>query len=339
MSPRVIDIAKAAGVSPSTVSLTLNNKNGVSGALRQRIIDTAVNMGFEYTAGRNHADKNMSIRFLQIAKHGHIINDRHNPFITEYLRSIEKEANKKKIKVEVSFFNMLPTEEIVASLKETRVDGFIVLGTELTAHDLAFFAELKAPVVFIDTYFPFSIFDCIDMDNLDSAFKAVQYFYKCGHRKIGLIKGNCDIRNFKMRELGFREAMEYFSLPVVEKFIVNVNPTLEGSSRDIDKYLRRNGDLPTAFFCMSDIMSYSCIKTLRGHNISVPGDVSIIGFDDLPTSSLYEPPLTTIRVASGEIGQRAMNKLSQQITSLSGYTTENILIPGNLVIRDSVRTI
>jgi LacI family transcriptional regulator len=67
--------------------------------------------------------------------------------------------------------------------------------------------------------------------------------------------------------------------------------------------------------------------------------VSIIGFDDLPTSSLYEPPLTTIRVDSREIGRRAVDKLSRRITSLSGHTTENILIPGNLVIRDSVRKI
>jgi LacI family transcriptional regulator len=339
MRPRVIDIAKAAGVSPSTVSLTLNNKGGVSRILRHRIIDTAVSMGFEYTAGENCINGNISIRFLQIAKHGYIVNDRHNPFITEYLRSIETEANKRKIKVEVSFFNTQSTEEIVASLRETGVNGFIVLGTELNAHDLDFFPELKAPVVFIDTYFPFSVFDCIDMDNLDSAFKAVQYFYKCGHRKIGLIKGDYEIRNFKMRELGFREAMEYFSLPVVEKYIIGVNPTLEGSGRDIDKYLRKSGDLPTAFFCMSDIMSYSCIRTLRSHNISVPGDVSVIGFDDLPASSLYDPPLTTIRVSSREIGRRAMDKLSQRISGSSRHIPENILVSGNLVIRDSVRII
>jgi LacI family transcriptional regulator len=337
MFPRIIDIAKAAGVSPSTVSLTLNNKSGVSNVLRQRIIDTAVNMGFEYTTDQNYIDANVSIRFLQIAKHGYIINDRHNPFITEYLRSIETEANKRKFKVEVSFFNMLPMEEIAASLKETRVNGFIILGTELNAHDLDFFSGIKAPIVFIDTYFPFSLFDCVDMDNLDSAFRAVQYFYSCGHRKIGLIKGNYEIRNFKMREFGFREAMEYFSLPVHEKYIISVNPTLGGSGRDIDRYLRKNKDLPTAFFCMSDIMSYSCIKALRGHNISVPNDVSIIGFDDLPTSSLYEPPLTTVRVASKEIGRQAVDRLSRRIAAASGHITENILIPGNLVIRDSVR--
>jgi LacI family transcriptional regulator len=338
MVPRVIDIAKAAEVSPSTVSLALNNKIGVSNALRQKIIDVAVAMGYR-TRVENYTDEKVTIRFLQIAKHGHIVNDRHNPFITEYLKSIETEAQKRKFKMEVSFYNMIPIEEIIASLKETAVNGFIVLGTELNAYELEFFSELKAPIVFIDTYFPLTIYDCIDMDNLDSVFKAVRHLYQCGHRKIGMIKSSYETRNFKMREFGFKEAMEYFSLPVQERYIVSVDPTLEGSSRDIDKYVQKSSSLPTAFFCMSDIMSYSCIKTLRSHNINVPDEISIIGFDDLPTSSLYEPPLTTIRVATREIGIRAIEKLSQKIAFPSKCITENILIPGNLVVRGSVRTI
>ncbi|GHV12313.1 LacI family transcriptional regulator [Spirochaetia bacterium] len=339
VSPRIVDIAKAADVSPSTVSLALNNKIGVSSALRQKIVDIAVKMGYQNNSEQYYIDENVSIRFLQIAKHGHIVNDRHNPFITEYLKSIETEAKKRKYKLEISFFNMMPVEEIVAAQKETKVKGFIVLGTELNAHELEFFLELKTPIVFIDTYFPFSIYDCIDMDNLDSVFKAVQHFYQCGHREIGLIKSSYDTRNFKMREFGFREAMEYFFLPVQEKYIISVDPTLEGSSRDIDKYLRKSPGLPTAFFCMSDIMAYSCIKTLRSYNLSVPDDVSIIGFDDLPASSLYEPPLTSVRVSTRDIGQRAMEKLSRQIALPSKYRPENILIPGNLVVRGSVRVI
>jgi LacI family transcriptional regulator len=274
---------------------------------------------------------------LKIAKHGHIVNDRHNPFITEYLEGIETVAKRKRFKLEVSFYNRVPIEEIIAAQKESEVSGFIILGTELNDHELTFFAGLKAPVVFIDTYFPNSVYECVDMDNVDGSFKAIQHFYNSGHRNIGLIKSNYETRNFKMREYGFREAMGYFSLPVEEKFIIGVDPTFDGSLRDMENYLQGNSSLPTAFFCMNDIVSYGVIKALRNYNFTVPDDVSIIGFDDLPSSSFSEPPLTTIRVSTHQIGQRALEKLSERIANPSDNVTEKVLISGKLVNRGSVK--
>jgi LacI family transcriptional regulator len=212
-----------------------------------------------------------------------------------------------------------------------------VLGTELNDHELSFFSELQSPMVFIDTYFPISVYDCVDMDNVDGVFKAVEHLYSMGHRNIGLVKSSYETRNFKMREAGFREAMDYFSLPVQEKCIVSVDPTFDGSNRDMGKYLGRKTSLPSAFFCMNDTISYGVIRALRASGANIPGDVSIIGFDDLPSSSLSEPPLTTIRVSTQQIGQRALEKLSERIAGLFDHVTENILISGKLVKRSSVR--
>jgi LacI family transcriptional regulator len=345
MSPRIVDIAKAAEVSPSAVSLALNNKTGISDGVRRRIINIAAQMGyrngFPELSGVN---ENITIRLLKIAKHGHIVNDRHNAFITEYLEGIETGAKKRKYKLEVSFFNRVPIEEIIEAQQGTKVDGFVVLGTELSDHELSFFDDLKKPIVFIDTYFPLSVYDCVDMDNVDGVFKAVQHLYNSGHRSIGLVRSSYETRNFKMRDFGFREAMSYFSLPVQEKFIISVDPVFEGAMRDMGKYLNKNTSLPSAFFCMNDILSYGVIKALGGCKFGVPEDVSIIGFDDLPSSSLSEPPLTTIRVSTQRIGQRALEKLSELISreALPGVTehvTENLLISGKLLVRGSVRQI
>jgi LacI family transcriptional regulator len=337
MPSRIIDIARAAEVSPSAVSLALNNKAGVSGELRQKIVNIARKMGYKYAYSEQYINENISIRLLKIAKHGHIINERHNAFITEYLEGIETGVKKRKYKLEVSFFNRVAIEEIIESQKETDVNGFIVLGTELNDHELTFFTGLRKPIVFIDTYFPISVYDCVDMDNVDGVFKAIQHLYNLGHRSIGLVKSSYETRNFRMREFGFREAMEYFSLPVQEKFAVGVDPTFDGSTRDMGKYLDRNKNLPTAFFCMNDIIAYGSMKALRNHNFNIPKDISIVGFDDLPSSGLSDPPLTTIRVSTQQIGQRALEKLSEQIVNPVDHTTENILISCKLVIRSSVR--
>jgi LacI family transcriptional regulator len=337
MSSRIIDIAKAAEVSPSAVSLALNNKTGVSGEVRQKIINIAQKMGYKNTFSKQYyINENIAIRLLKIAKHGHIVNERHNAFITEYLEGIETETKKRKYKLEVSFFNRVDIEEIIESQKEAEVSGFIVLGTELNDHELTFFTGLRKPIVFIDTYFPISVYDCVDMDNVDGVFKAVEHLYKAGHRSIGLVKSSYETRNFRMREFGFREAMEYFSLPVQEKFTASVDPTFDGASRDMNKYLDRNKTLPTAFFCMNDIIAYGSMKALRNHTFTIPEDISLIGFDDLPSSGLSDPPLTTIRVSTQQIGLRALEKISERIANPSDHVTENILISGKLMIRSSV---
>jgi LacI family transcriptional regulator len=103
MSSRIIDIAKKANVSPAAVSLALNNKSGLSGEVRLKIIDIAAQMGYKSVPNNpGLVSEKITVRLLKIAKHGHIVNERHNPFITEYLEDIENEAKKRKYKLEVS---------------------------------------------------------------------------------------------------------------------------------------------------------------------------------------------------------------------------------------------
>lgn len=337
MPPRIIDIAKAAEVSPAAVSLALNNKTGVSTKLKQKIIRIAADMGYKSAILEQTAvTENITIKLLKIAKHGRVINDHHNAFITEYMEGIETGAKKQNCKLEVSFFNKVSIEDIVNSQQGIAADGLIVLGTELNAHELMYFTVLPQPIVFIDTCFPFLVYDCVDMDNIDGVFKAVQHLYANGHRNIGLIKSSLETRNFKMRAAGFLEVMEYFSLPIEERHVVSVDPTFEQSILDMDKYLHKANSLPTAFFCMNDNIAYGCMKALLDCKIRIPEDISIIGFDDLPSSRLTAPPLTTIRVSTHQIGRRALEKLVRRISGYSEDLPENIFVSGKLVIRGSV---
>jgi LacI family transcriptional regulator len=338
--PRIIDVAKAANVSPTAVSLALNNKAGVSAKVRRRITALAVEMGYKTAAGGIAAvNENITIALLKIAKHGHIINEHHNAFITEYMEGIELAAKNRNYRLQVSFIDKVPIEEIIESQRDNPADGLIVLGTELDAHELAFFSGLPQPIVFIDTYFPLSVYDCIDMDNTDGVFKAVQHLYTNGHRSIGLVKSSLETRNFKVREAGFREVMEYFSLPVQERFFVSVDPTFDRSVLDMNKFLNKASSLPSAFLCLNDILAYGCMKALREHAIGIPEDVSVIGFDDLPASSFTDPPLTTIRVSTRQIGMRALERLALRIAGYSSEQPENILISGKLMSRSSVKKI
>jgi LacI family transcriptional regulator len=341
MSPRIVDIAKAAGVSPSAVSLALNNKTGVSIEVKRKIIAIAADMGYK-AFGENSpwlSNKTITIKLLKIAKHGRIINEHHNAFITAYMEGIEVETKKRNYKLEVSFFDRVPVKEIVEAQKGIAVDGLIVLSTELDAEDVASFSVLSRPIVFIDAYFPMLAYDCVDMDNVDGVFKAVEYLYTCGHRNIGMVKSSMETRNFKMREWGFREAMEFFSLPLPERNIVSVDPGFEQSIIDMGKYLDKTASGPTAFFCLNDNIAYGCMRALRDHAINIPWDISIIGFDDLPSSSLTEPPLTTIRVSTRQIGKTALEKLAERISGSMDDPPVSIFVSGKLVLRGSVKNL
>jgi LacI family transcriptional regulator len=341
MPPRIVDIAKAAEVSPSAVSLALNNKTGVSTEVKQKIITIAADMGYK-TFGDDSPrifSETVTIKLLKIAKHGRIINEHHNAFITAYMEGIEMRAKKRGYKMEVSFFDRVPVEEIVEAQKGIAADGLIILGTELDAEDLACFSVLSRPIVFIDTYSPMLTHDCVDMDNIDGVFKAVKYLYANGHRNIGMVKSNQETRNFKMREAAFREAMDFFSLPLPDRNIVSIDPGFEQSVIDMGKYLDKTASKPTAFFCLNDAIAYGCMRALRDHAINIPGDISIVGFDDLPPSGLTEPPLTTIQVSTRQIGKTALEKLAERISGSTEDHPANIFISGKLVSRGSVKNL
>ncbi|MDR1107801.1 MAG: LacI family DNA-binding transcriptional regulator [Spirochaetaceae bacterium] len=341
MPPRIVDIAKAAGVSPSAVSLALNNKTGVSIEVKRKIAAIAADMGYK-AVGENPSwlsNKAVTIKLLKIAKHGRIINEHHNAFITAYMEGIELGTKKRNYKLEVSFFDRVPVKEIVEAQAGIAADGFIVLGTELDAEDLACFSALSRPIVFVDAYSPMLAYDCIDMDNVDGVFKAVEHLYAAGHRNIGMVKSSVETRNFKMREWGFREAMEFFFLPVPERNIVSVDPDFEQSILDMGKYLDKTACGPTAFFCLNDNLAYGCMRALREHAITIPGDISVIGFDDLPSSSLTEPPLTTIRVSTRQIGKAALEKLAERISGGMEDPPVNIFVSGKLIPRGSVKNL
>jgi LacI family transcriptional regulator len=340
MAIRIVDIAKAAKVSPAAVSLALNNKPGVSDEVKAMIISLAKELGYKIPSDDRAArSDNMTIRLMKIVKHGHIVNERHNAFIADYLEGLETQAKKAGYKLEVSFFNKVPIEDIVESTKDVPAKGLVILGTELDERDMELLERLSAPLVFIDTFNPFSSHDCVDMNNTDEVFRAIKYLYECGHRDIGLVKGTFETKNFKMRENGYHEALAYFALPFKEDSVFAVDSTFEQSYADMAQLLESDRRLPSALFCVNDMVAYGCMKAVKKEGYRIPEDVSVIGFDDLPSSAMSDPPLTTIRVSKHQIGRRAMSLLIERIEGNFEDKPERVLVGGELIVRQSVKSL
>ena len=346
MRIRIKDIADAAGVSPAAVSMVLNNRSGIGEKTSQKILSIARSMKYDAERSSNllHSRKT-TIRFLYISRHGHVVNHEHEVFIANYIDGMSQATSTFSFALEISKIPEGSIEEILHAATSDRIGGVIVLGTEIAKEELKGLSSINVPIVIIDNYDEVLAYDFVDMNNKESVFTAVAHLVSKGHRKIGIVESYVATPNFAMRAEAFREAMKCQGLEFRKEFCYQVDSTFEGAYRDMSVALGALGaleglpKLPTALFCSNDIIAYGCIKALRERAIRIPEDISVIGFDNLPSSAMMEPALTTIEVSKQQIGRLAVQLLNDRILARNSQPTSKILVSGQLIERASVRDI
>lgn len=340
MAATLKQIAEKAEVSQAAVSLALNHKPGVSRSTREKILKIAHELDYgARKRGLIDSNRIATIRFLKIAMHGHTVNHDHDVFIVDYIDGLTQGARDNSLNLEVESFDHVSAAEVAASVAHSNLQGVVVLGTELSRADIQAIGQISVPVVFLDTFHDYLDFDFVDMNNIDSVYKIVNYLANNGHKDIGLVRSGVGTRNFQLRDEGFHRAMSSLSLRPKTSHIYTVDSTYDGAYRDMLNYLERRPALPTALFCVNDIIAYGCIKALRECGYQIPADVSVVGFDDLPLSSLMEPPLTTMQVSKREIGRLAINRLAGRNSRGKDSGPVKIQVGGRLMVRASVKTV
>jgi len=337
MGARIKDIAKLAAVSPATVSLVLNDKPGVGEDTRVRIHRIAKELGYEAPKSSDAAGvASDTICFLHIARHGHTVNRDHDVFIADYIEGLGQGAKAEGLSLQVFTFKTTPIDKIVETARAQDAKGFVILGTELSFTDAAAFSALNKPLVFIDTFHNFLPFDFVDMNNEDSIFTIVAHLEERGHRRIGFVRSSMETRNFKLREEGFRASMKRLALDLDERFVFPVDSTFHGAQEDMKTIITSGAELPTALVCANDIIACGCLRAIQDAGIHVPEDLSLVGFDDLPLTSVVDPPLTTIQVSKERISRMAVRLLTDRLRGERNGPPVKIVISGRLVQRASV---
>jgi DNA-binding LacI/PurR family transcriptional regulator len=334
------EIAKLAGVSVSAVSIVLNNKPGVSDSTRKRILHILSENGiFPKTANLIDNVRGV-IRFCKVVKHGGIINDRHNVFISDYIDGVVEESKSNECVVEFATYNVGNIAEVVANIKPAKgLLGCVILSTELSRNDIALFSTLDVPCIFLDAFYEFYPASFSTMDNFGMVYEIVRYLKECGHRRIGMLNAiGCS--NFSQRRAAFGLAMEDLELPYDIAGIYTIRSTHSGSYEDMARILididRRL--LPSALFACNDMVAIGAMRALQEAGISIPDDISIVGFDDLPASAVVSPPLTSMFVPKYEIGQSAVRLLLNRLDcGACRSTSQKYVIGGSLVERSSVK--
>ncbi|MDO4345076.1 MAG: LacI family DNA-binding transcriptional regulator [Eubacteriales bacterium] len=303
------ELAKTLEVSPAAFSLIINQKPGVSDALRNRVVSELKRMGYGHLLKEVQPEKrDDNIGFVVYRKHGEILDLQ--PFFLLLMENIERRARQQDFNI--LFFTVdgcQPVLQQIQMLNERNVSGLLIFATEMGEEDMTYLRELDRPYVIMDNDFSCLPVNTVSIDNQMGTFQAVEYLVKMGHREIGYLQSSNEISSFQERAWGYRSALQKFQLELKPEYTFRVRYTEDGSYQDFSAILKEKPQLPTAFVTDDDTIAVGVLKALKEHGYRVPEDVSLIGYDDRPICCVCEPHLTTVDVSKYSFAAEAVDML------------------------------
>jgi LacI family transcriptional regulator len=325
---KMADVARAAGVSVATVSKVVNGRWGVSQATVDRVQQVIDQLGYEASLGAQ------SLRSHRTNVLGILVSE-FEPFSTELLKGASRAVADTDYEL-LAYSGGARGADVgwerrsLSRLSGTLIDGAVIVTPTVVE------TKPGIHVVAVDPHTGPSGLPTVDSDNFAGAVLATNYLLRLGHRRIGFLGGRQDLESARLREAGFRRAMADAGR-TVDEALVRVGgyrpETAEGPARE----LLKRADRPTAVFAANDLSAIATIDVARALGLTVPDDLSIIGFDNVPESALASPPLTTINQPLQRMGAEALRLLVDLIEGVERDT--HIRLPTNLVERASCRAI
>lgn len=322
------DVARVAGVSVATVSKVVNRRYGVAQSTVDHVQGVIDKMGYEASLGaRSLRSQRTNVLGILVAEF--------EPFSTELLKGVSAAVASTDYEL-LAYSGRGGHSDVgwerryLSRLGGTLIDGAIIV-TPTVVDDSS-----GIPVVAVDPHTGPSGLPTVDSDNFAGAVLATEYLLGLGHRRIGLLGGRPDLESARLREAGFRHAMAAAGVPVDERLVKIGGYRPETADQPAHDLLTLE-DRPTAVFAGNDLSALRMIDVARSLGLSVPDDLSVIGFDNVPESVLSDPPLTTISQPLREMGAQALHLLVDLIDERERGT--HVRLPTELVVRASCRAL
>ena len=328
------DIAKAAGVSHSTVSRALSNSPLVKTETKTRIQRLAQEMRYSPDAWAR------SLVMGQTRAVGVVVTTIADPFIAEVMQGIESTSYEHGYTVILASSNSDPEREMAAveMLRSKRVDGVIVTSSRVGALYQQHLERIGVPVVLLNNHseqsgrYMFSV----TVDNEHGGYLATQHLIQLGHRHIAYVAGPAGHSSSEGRLAGYRQALVEANIPLDPARVVPGTGRAETGVQAL-QVLRALAVPPTAVFCYNDVTAIGLLHAARASGLSVPRDLSVVGFDDIPFASCAYPSLTTVAQPKFEMGQEAMQMTFalMKAPTPSEAQVSDIVVKGQLIVRES----
>jgi len=328
MSVSIYDIAKEAKVSPSTVSRALEDHPRIGAETKKRIQALAKEMDYvpSTVAKSLAANKTWTI--------GMVLATISDPFMGRVIEGVEQAAIEAGFNVFISTSQNDRQREIAAikMLQKRRVDGIIVIASHLFDQYPRFYGRSKVPIVIINEQEPGESMHFVTVDDVHGAQLAVEHLLALGHCRIGYVGVTNRPKSNQHRFKGYQNTLEAGGI-AVDPALIFTSHTSEDHAKageaSLEPLLAARA---TAVFCYNDTTAMGLLAACHKRGLLVPDNLSVIGFDDIDMAAYTIPPLTTIRQPRFELGRRAMRMM---LALLDGQETENQVVPGELVVRQT----
>lgn len=321
-------VAEAAGVSISTVSRVINESKPVSDELRKRVISAVRKTNYV----PDHTARSMVYRRTKTI--GIVVPDLSAAFHSVALSSITNRLAASRRRALVCTVRNDSTDEIryLDLFSKGLADGVILMHETQNARILDTLTRLTIPVVLASMDLNKLDLPGVGIDDAQAAFDATSYLLSLGHRRIGLIAGS-ELTVGKYRTSGYRKALATAGIRF-DRGVVRPGSYSAASGYSAAKHIMEANEDVTAIFAVSDEMAIGALRCLKDLGLRVPGQVSVMGFDDIDIAGYYDPPLTTVRQPIREIGEQAASVLLDIIEDKHAETNR-IVLPHEVIVRSS----
>lgn len=317
------DVAKAAGVSVSTVSKAVNGRYGIADATVQRVLDAVKLLGYESSLVAS------SMRARRTGVIGVLLAD-FEPFSAEILKGVGTAVHDTAFDLLAYSGSHLGAGDgwerrSLSRLSGTLIDAAIMVTPTVVS------AGAEIPVVAIDPHTGRADLPTVESDSFGGALVATRHLIELGHRRIGFLAGRPDLRSAGLRDAGYRRALSDAGIPL-DPALVGIGRYELEATRASALAMLSAASRPTAIFAANDLSAIAVIDVAHELGLRVPDDLSVIGFDDVPEATRRALPLTTIQQPMRRLGAVAAEMV---FTLLAGGEIDemNVILPTRLVVR------
>ena len=327
--PTVHDVAKRAKVAPITVSRVINNSGYVSQATRERVEAAVKELGYvPNTLARGLRSKQTKTLAL-------VVTDITNPYFTLMARGVEDVAGTSDYSVVYcnTDESEAKEEKYVNLLAQRQVDGVLLVPSCGNVKTIKFLLSNDINVVALDRHVSGVKIDCVRSDSENGAYHLIKLLIGLGHKRIATITGPKDVSTSVDRAAGYRRALAESGLEEYEQ--VYYGMFNQESGYKFARQVMMHSPKPTAIFGANNYIAIGIIKALRDLKFDVPGDVSVVAFDDFPESMLLVPFLTIAYQPAYKMGRMATELLLKRISGELTGECQNLVLPTEIIERES----
>lgn len=323
------DIAKLAGVSSATVSRVINGLNNVKPSTAERVRKVIVETKFYPNSSAT------TLKHGRSNSYGLIIPDITNPFFPELIRSFEQIMVERNLDMFMATtdFHASRAQQSIRRMLIRKVDGVALIASEIETEPIEALIHNRVPLVTMDRHIIGPGLSDVQIDYYSGILEAIKHLKSLKHNRIGYIGGSIGPTISDHHREAFIKAMKKNGLKVDAELMRAGDYRISGGERAMNELLNLRS-YPTAVVAANDLTAIGALRALHARGLSVPSDVSVVGFDDIELADLFQPPLTTIRLPRQQLAKQLFKAL-EDLQSDAQSQGMQYAVAGSLVVRRS----